>query len=225
MATPTKVLTYDGLLYYTQLLRVKLADKLEASDLTSLSNSIPSTITITNSASNATFALTSTSGTGTATTLPAVDSTNAGLMTPTMLSKLNGIASGAEVNTIENIKIEGESSNVSISSKVATIPLVTTSNSGAMSNTDKTKLNGVATGAQVNVIESIKLQGASSDLSISSKKVTIPVDTTPANGSGNPISSGAVYTLQNSITDSITQLEGKIISLNYVSNTTPKFSI
>ena len=99
-----------------------------------------------------------------------------------------------DLNTIENIKIEGESSNVSISSKVATIPLATTSAGGAMSNTDKTKLNGVASGAQVNVIESIKLQGASSDLSISSKKVTIPVDTSATSGSGNPISSGAMYT-------------------------------
>lgn len=340
MATATKVLTSDGLLYYTQLLRVKLADKLEDADLTPLENSIPSTITITQSSSNVTFALTSTNGTGTATTLPAVDSTNAGLMTPTMLSKLNGIAAGAEVNvqsnwnetnsssdayiqnkptlatvatsgsyndlsnkpsipddtglvhiagtetitgnkaftgstsidngtvlgqllidndnglgeivledeteagwlqikrktsnstetlqsalnakqnvidsshklsadlisdgttnkaytateqtklsgidsgaqvnTIENIKIEGESSNVSISSKLATIPLATTSTSGAMSDTDKTKLNGIATGAQANVIESVKIDGTA--LSISSKAVNIPLASTSADG-------------------------------------------
>ena len=118
-----------------------------------------------------------------------------------------------DLNTIENIKIEGESSNVSISSKVATIPLATTSASGAMSDTDKTKLNGIESGAQVNVIESIKLQGASSDLAISSKKVTIPVDTTPTSSSGNPISSGAVYTLNNTLTNLI---EDKFVYINYV---------
>lgn len=45
---------------------------------------------------------------------------------------------------------------------------------GTMSATDKEKLNGVATGAQVNVIEGVKLAGASAALTPSSKIVTIP---------------------------------------------------
>lgn len=49
-------------------------------------------------------------------------------------------------------------------------------------STDQTKLNGIEAGAQVNVIEGVKLDGAASNLTPSSKVVTIPNATTSSNG-------------------------------------------
>ena len=56
----------------------------------------------------------------------------------------------------------------------------TTSSDGLMSSADKTKLDGVATGAQVNVLEGVQLSGT--DLSITNKKVNIPPATPSAAG-------------------------------------------
>ena len=53
---------------------------------------------------------------------------------------------------------------------------------GLMSGADKTKLDGIATGAQVNVIEHVRLAGESSDLTVTNKRVTIPTATTTVNG-------------------------------------------
>lgn len=53
---------------------------------------------------------------------------------------------------------------------------------GLMSSADKTKLDSVATGAQVNVIEHVRLAGESTDLAVTNKRVTIPTATATANG-------------------------------------------
>jgi len=54
-------------------------------------------------------------------------------------------------------------------------------NSGLMSATDKEKLDGVAAGAQVNVIESVTMDGESASLPVSGKDVVIPLASyTPA---------------------------------------------
>ena len=55
------------------------------------------------------------------------------------------------------------------------LPEATTSTKGAMSSTDKTKLDGIASGAEVNVLEGVQLN--STDLTITNKKVNIPVMT------------------------------------------------
>ncbi len=57
----------------------------------------------------------------------------------------------------------------------AELPVATASTDGFMSSSDKTKLDGIATGAQVNVIESITTGGTA--LPISSKTVNISVMT------------------------------------------------
>lgn len=54
----------------------------------------------------------------------------------------------------------------------AELPVATTSADGLMSATDKNKLDGIATGAQVNVIESVKVAGSA--LAIDSKSVNVP---------------------------------------------------
>lgn len=240
MATLTKVLTSDGLLYYTQLLRNKFNTKADKTEL-------PSTIVITPNSSNVSLALSNGTITGTATTLPAVTSSNAGLMTPDDKTKLNGIAAGAEVNVqsdwnqttttaddyIKNkptipqvlnapqggettaapsvnwvelqlgqingyIQVDGTSIDNNIEDElyvkqVDADKIVDGTINKVYTATEKTKLSGIEAGAQVNVIEHIKLGSQQSDLDVNDKRVTIPVDTTPTNNSTNPITSGAVY--------------------------------
>ena len=115
-------------------------------------------------------------------TIPKASSSADGIMVSSDYTKLSGVATGAQVNVIESIKLEDASGDLTITSKKVTIPKATTSADGIMTSTDKTKLNGVATGAQVNVLEAVKLEGASSDLAISSKKVTIPKATSSKDG-------------------------------------------
>lgn len=70
----------------------------------------------------------------------ATDSTN-GLMSASDKDKLDGIESGAEVNIIEDVKVNGTS--LTVTSKSVNIPEATTSAPGVMSASDKTKLNGL----------------------------------------------------------------------------------
>lgn len=78
----------------------------------------------------------------------------------------------AKQNTLtagSNITINGNT----ISATNTTYSNATTSAAGLMSVDDKKKLNGVATGAQVNVIESVKVNGTA--LAVSSKAVNIDI--------------------------------------------------
>lgn len=81
-----------------------------------------------------------------------------------------------EDNVLEGVKVNGTELTIDSNKKV-NIPLANgTAGSltdGVMSSTDKTKLDGVATGAQVNVLEGVQIDG--SDLGIVNKKVNIPV--------------------------------------------------
>lgn len=55
------------------------------------------------------------------------------------------------------------------------IPAVTTTAAGVMTNTDKVKLNGIAAGAQVNVIESVTLNNSNDGVTVSGKNVNLTV--------------------------------------------------
>jgi len=113
--------------------------------------------------------------------------------TTTEQTKLAGIATGANnyslpnasstvlggVKIGSNISIDSSSAlSVTKANAIAALGFtpaptteVTTSAGGLMSATDKTKLNGVATGAQVNVLEGVSVNGAA--LTITSKGVNI----------------------------------------------------
>ena len=56
-----------------------------------------------------------------------------------------------------------------------TIPLSSTTSKGLMSATDKAKLDGIAEGAQVNILEGVQVDGV--DLSVTGKKVNINLNT------------------------------------------------
>lgn len=98
-------------------------------------------------------------------------------------NKLAGIAAGANAytlptasaSTLGGVKV---GSNLTISNGVlsGTYSDATTSVHGLMTASDKTKLNGIETGAQVNVIETVKVNGTA--LTPSSKAVDITTPTT-----------------------------------------------
>lgn len=95
-----------------------------------------------------------------ASNLPSATTSTQGAMSSSDKTKLNGIESGAEVNTIETVKVEGTAlvpSNREVNIQASALSTATTSVSGTMSATDKVKLDGIESGAEVNTIQTIKL--------------------------------------------------------------------
>jgi hypothetical protein len=94
-------------------------------------------------------------------TVQSASASQAGLMSAADFSKLDGIESGAQVNVIESITINGSavtpsSKGVNLGSNyVQDANYVHTDNN--YTSDEKTKLAGIAAGTQVNVIETIKV--------------------------------------------------------------------
>ena len=81
-------------------------------------------------------------------------------------------------NNAVSIKIYTTNANgLSATSNGLELALATTSTSGAMSSTDKTKLDGVATGAQVNAIEVIKVNTVVQTITNKTVDITVPTKT------------------------------------------------
>lgn len=112
----------------------------------------------------------------------------AGLMSATDKTKLDGIDSGAEVNVIETVKVNGtaltptsKAVNVTVPTKTSDLTnddnvvkdasYVHTDNN--YTSTEKSKLDGIEAGADVNVIESISVNGTPQ--TITNKNVDITV--------------------------------------------------
>jgi hypothetical protein len=94
------------------------------------------------------------SSTGTGVTLAAATGSLAGLMVAADKTKLDGIATGAQVNVAADLAYTTAASNGTVTSSTgtdATIPAATTSLAGLLTGADKTKLDGIATGATANV--------------------------------------------------------------------------
>lgn len=92
-------------------------------------------------------------------------------------SKLSGIATGAEVNVQSDWNITDTNSDAFIKNKptnlVQDASYVHTDNN--YTTTEKNKLSGIATSAQVNVLEGVQVNGT--DLIITNKKVNVSVPT------------------------------------------------
>jgi hypothetical protein len=133
-------------------------------------------------------------------------------------TKLSGIASNAQVNKLESVKLNGavltidtnKSVNVTVPTK--TSELTNNSNFAVDANyvhtdnnytsTEKNKLNGVASGAQVNVIESIKVNGAATTISNKSINITVPTNTNQlTNGAGFQTASQVTTAINNALAD------------------------
>lgn len=111
-------------------------------------------------------------------------------------------ASASDLSThTGNSTIHVTSSDKSTWNAKASTDTATTSMSGLMSSTDKAKLDGIATGAQANVIEGVRL--GTTTLAPSSKVVTIPLDTALSASSGNPVANDAITTALDAVSDVI----------------------
>ena len=149
--------------------------------------------------------------------------------TTTEKNKLNGIAAGAEVNqnAFSNVKVG--STTIAADSKTDTLELVagsnitltpdatndkvtiaatdttysaaTTSAAGLMSAADKTKLDGIAAGAQVNVVTSVDTTAtAGVNLSLTSGKLDVTVTGgSIASGNGSVVTGGTVYAVTSTL--------------------------
>lgn len=92
------------------------------------------------------------SSTGNDATLPEATTSNAGLLSSSDKTKLDTMDSGAEPNVGTNLSYTASTRVIASSTGTdATLPEATTSNAGLFSSSDKTKLNGIAAGAEVNV--------------------------------------------------------------------------
>ena len=99
--------------------------------------------------------------------VPTATTTSNGLMTSAEKSKLAGIATSAEANVINTVKVNN--SALSVSDKAVNIDLtgyVQKDGSKVLSTndytaTEKSKLSGIATGAEVNKINIVKVNGTS----------------------------------------------------------------
>lgn len=129
-----------------------------------------------------------TSSTGTNATLPAATTSLAGLLTGADKTKLDGIQAGAQVNVATNLAYTTGASTGTITSSTgtnATIPAATTSVAGLLTSSDKSKLDGIAAGAQVNVATNLSNTPAASTLDVNSStgtNTTLPAATTSAAG-------------------------------------------
>ena len=73
---------------------------------------------------------------------------------------------------------------------------------------EKAKLAGIAAGAQVNVIETVKVGGAALD--VVAKAVNIPVDSAPTAGSGNLATSGGIQAAIKAVRDALALIEAVV---------------
>jgi hypothetical protein len=78
-----------------------------------------------------------------------------------MKTKLDGIQAGAQVNVATNLGVGTRTTTTvpvtSSTGSSASLPVATTSLAGVMSSADKTKLDGIAAGAQVNVATNLSI--------------------------------------------------------------------
>jgi len=107
------------------------------------------------------------SSTGSSATLAAASTTRAGVMTKAMFDKLEAAA----ITTLSVAMAAGDAT-VNVNGETAKIKIVDSTNAGLMITTDKTKLDGIAAGAQVNVATNLANARTDSDNTITSSTGT-----------------------------------------------------
>ena len=99
--------------------------------------------------------------------------------------------------------------------KDTTYAVATTSANGLMSASDKTKLNGIDTGAEVNVIETVKVNGTAQTVSGKAVDITVPTKTSSlTNDSGYITSDDVPVTSVNGETGDVETTRGVSIQLD-----------
>jgi hypothetical protein len=105
-------------------------------------------------------------------------------LTAAQVRTLINVADGAQVNVATNLTYSTAATTGTVNSSTgtnATIPAATTSLAGLMTCTDKTKLDGIAAGAQVNVATNLTYSTAATTGTVNSStgtNATIPAATT-----------------------------------------------
>lgn len=128
------------------------------------------------------------SSTGGNVAVPISTSTNAGFMGIGDRTKLDGIGEGAQANVATNLGVTRASTDVTVSSSTGgdvTLGSATVSLAGVMTADDKSKLNGVSAGAQVNVGTDLSYSTAVSSVTLISStgdSVEVPAATVDAAG-------------------------------------------
>ena len=137
----------------------------------------------------------------------------AGLMTGEQYSKLEGVEAGAEKNKINTISVNGSdvpvvggNAAITVTADGEPIPPASATEAGLMSAADYIKLDDVETGAQVNVIETIQVNGVAQP--ITGKTVNIPVS-----GDGGAVSppTGFEGKIMSILGDSISTFSGYML--------------
>jgi len=111
-----------------------------------------------------------------------------GAMSAADKTKLDGIAAGAQVNVATNLGITGTGNSRTITSSTGTnvtIPVATSSTAGLMATGDKSKLDGIAAGAQVNEATNLGYSAAAASGTVTSStgsNATLPAATTSLAG-------------------------------------------
>ena len=139
-------------------------------------------------------------------------------------TKLTGIASGAQVNVIESIKVNNvaqgiDSKTVNITVPTKTSDLTNDSNFAVDSSythtdnnyttTEKNKLAGIDSGAEVNVIESIKVNNTAQTVTDKTVSLTIPTKVSDLTNDSNFASDASyVHTDNNYTTTEKNKLAG-----------------
>ncbi|PFG55752.1 tail-collar fiber protein [Vibrio sp. ES.051] len=112
----------------------------------------------------------------------------AGWMSAADKKKLDGIEAEAQVNVATNLGATGNANTQTVTSSTgsnATLPAATTSKAGVMTAGDKSKLNGIQAGAQVNVATNLGATGNANTQTVTSStgsNATLPAATTSKAG-------------------------------------------
>jgi hypothetical protein len=179
---------------------------------------IPTNLTYTSAASTGTV----NSSTGTNATLPAATTSIAGLLTSADKTKLDGIAAGAQVNVATNLGYTSAASTGTVTSSTgtnATLPAATASIAGLLTSADKTKLDGIQAGAQVNVATNLSVTGGTTAgptiNSSTGTNATLPTASGTASGvvTTNAQTFAGVKTFSSTITGSVSGNAGTATTL------------
>jgi hypothetical protein len=174
------------------------------------------------------------SSTGTNATLPQVTTTLDGLMIAADKVKLNGIETGAQVNVATNLTYSTAATTGTVNSSTgtnATIPAATTSLAGLMTNTDKTKLDGIESGAQVNVGTNLGVTAGTTEGAIitSSTGTSATLPTATASNSGVVTTGSQTWAGEKTFSDKVTfsneTTHGGTVNLPNLGTTNPASTI
>lgn len=139
----------------------------------------------------------------------------AGLMSASDKVKLDGIESGAQANIGTDLSITGTGDTRTLNSSTGTdtaLPVATLTNAGLMSIGDKSKLNGVETGAQVNTVSSVNTKTGAvvlnkTDVGLSNVDNTADVD--------KPVSTATATALAAKVDDSEKGVANGVATLDF----------